>query len=91
MNRYALTVFVEEGSREGGFGEYAAELSRRRNCTGWVLVLAAEERFAALGTRDELLRMNGLDGAGIAAAVSACVPEETGSPAARSWMVAEPK
>jgi 1-deoxy-D-xylulose-5-phosphate synthase len=91
MDRYELTVFVEEGLREGGFGEYAAELSRRRNCAGGVRVLAAEGRFAALGTRQELLRMNGLDGEGIAAAVSALAPEEIVSPAARSWMVAEPK
>jgi 1-deoxy-D-xylulose-5-phosphate synthase len=91
MNRYELTVFVEEGIREGGFGEYAAELSRRRNCAGGVLVLAAEGHFAALGTRQELLRMNGLDGEGIAAAVLALLPEEAASPGAQAWMLAEPK
>jgi 1-deoxy-D-xylulose-5-phosphate synthase len=66
MDRYALTVFVEEGIREGGFGEYALALARRRNCRGKVLALAAEGGFAGLGTRRELLRANRLDGEGIA-------------------------
>jgi 1-deoxy-D-xylulose-5-phosphate synthase len=66
MNRYKLLVFVEEGVREGGFGEYAAELALRRGCAGLVRVLAAPGDFVSLGTRQELLRMNGLDGEGIA-------------------------
>jgi 1-deoxy-D-xylulose-5-phosphate synthase len=66
MDRYALTVFVEEGIREGGFGEYALALARNRNCRGKVLLLAAEGDFAGLGTRQELLRANRLDGEGIA-------------------------
>jgi 1-deoxy-D-xylulose-5-phosphate synthase len=66
MDRYALTVFVEEGNREGGFGEYALALARRRNCRGKVLALAVEEGFVGLGTRRELLRANRLDGEGIA-------------------------
>jgi 1-deoxy-D-xylulose-5-phosphate synthase len=74
LNNYDLVAFIEEGVRSGGFGEYAAAL------TGWgrprmggcakVAVLAAEEDFSAdgraIGTRDELLRGNKLDGAGIA-------------------------
>jgi 1-deoxy-D-xylulose-5-phosphate synthase len=70
MNRYALMVFVEEGVRNGGFGEYAAELAVRRGCGARVLVLAVREQYVSLGTRDELLRENGLDGPGIARAVS---------------------
>jgi 1-deoxy-D-xylulose-5-phosphate synthase len=66
MDRYALTLFVEEGIREGGFGEYALALARRRDCRGKVLTLAAEGDFAGLGTRQELLRANRLDGDGIA-------------------------
>ncbi|GHV39435.1 1-deoxy-D-xylulose-5-phosphate synthase [Spirochaetia bacterium] len=69
MNRYQLTVFIEEGIRAGGFGEYAAELALRRFCAGKVLVLAVPEHFVSLGTRAELIRMNGLDGEGIAAGV----------------------
>jgi 1-deoxy-D-xylulose-5-phosphate synthase len=66
MNRYELLVFAEEGIREGGFGEYASELALRRDCAGAVRILAAESDFVSLGTRQELLRMNGLDGEGIA-------------------------
>ncbi|MDR3193355.1 MAG: 1-deoxy-D-xylulose-5-phosphate synthase [Treponema sp.] len=69
MDSYGLTVFAEEGIREGGFGEYAAELSRRRGCGGKLLTLAAPENFTALGTRRELLRANGLDGEGIAGSI----------------------
>ncbi|MDR0877118.1 MAG: hypothetical protein LBN21_03625 [Treponema sp.] len=71
MNRYRLMVFIEEGVREGGFGEYAAELALRRNCTGRVLVIGVEGNFEALGTRQELLQMNGLNGEGIAGRVTA--------------------
>jgi 1-deoxy-D-xylulose-5-phosphate synthase len=71
MDRYGLTVFAEEGIREGGFGEYALALARRRNCGGRVLTLAAEGDFEGLGTRRELLEMNRLDGAGIAGSVLA--------------------
>ncbi|MDR0640867.1 MAG: 1-deoxy-D-xylulose-5-phosphate synthase [Treponema sp.] len=67
MDRYDLTVFVEEGIREGGFGEYALALARKRNCGGRVLVLAVEGDFEGLGTRRELLKANRLDGEGIAA------------------------
>jgi 1-deoxy-D-xylulose-5-phosphate synthase len=76
MNQYALTVFVEDGIREGGFGEYAVELARRRNCAGAVRVLAAAGDFTALGTRRELLEMNGLSGEGIAAEVAAFLAED---------------
>ncbi|MDR0399853.1 MAG: 1-deoxy-D-xylulose-5-phosphate synthase [Treponema sp.] len=66
MDRYGLTVFVEEGIREGGFGEYALALARRRNIGGRVLAMAVEGDFEGLGTRQELLGMSSLDGEGIA-------------------------
>jgi 1-deoxy-D-xylulose-5-phosphate synthase len=66
MDRYGLTVFIEEGIRDGGFGEYALALARRRNCGGRVLTLAVEGDFEGLGTRRELLKANRLDGEGIA-------------------------
>jgi 1-deoxy-D-xylulose-5-phosphate synthase len=69
MNRCRLAVFVEEGMRAGGFGEYAAELAMRRNCSCKVLVLGARECFDALGKREELLQENSLDGEGIALSV----------------------
>ncbi|MDR2019396.1 MAG: 1-deoxy-D-xylulose-5-phosphate synthase [Treponema sp.] len=70
IDRYELMVFVEEGVKNGGFGEYAAELALRRGCGARILVLAVREQYVSLGTRDELLRENGLDGPGIARAVS---------------------
>jgi 1-deoxy-D-xylulose-5-phosphate synthase len=77
LDTYELAVFIEEGIREGGFGEYAAGLARQRGCSAGVAVLAAESGFAlggrAQGTREELLRCQGLDGAGIAARVYACL------------------
>ncbi|MDR1106998.1 MAG: 1-deoxy-D-xylulose-5-phosphate synthase [Treponema sp.] len=65
IGAYGLTVFVEEGMRAGGFGEYAAALAHRRRCRGDVLVFAACDQYAAQGTRKELLALNRLDGNGI--------------------------
>jgi len=70
MNEYKLVCFIEEGMREGGFGEYAFSLARLRGCTAATAIFACESGFLekeqALGTRDELLSINGLDSAGIA-------------------------
>jgi 1-deoxy-D-xylulose-5-phosphate synthase len=70
LNRYDLVAFIEEGVQSGGFGEYAAALARSRGCRAKTLTLAVDEDFAvdgrALGTRDELLKANRLDGKGIA-------------------------
>jgi 1-deoxy-D-xylulose-5-phosphate synthase len=70
LNRYDLVAIIEEGTLCGGFGEYAASLARGRNCRANVALLAVGEDFAdsgrAVGTRDELLKSNGLDGNGIA-------------------------
>ena len=70
MNRYKLFVVAEEGCRAGGFGEYATELAARRGCSCGVLILAAAEYRDSLGKREELLKMNGLDGEGISAALT---------------------
>ena len=70
FNSYDLVVFIEEGIYSGGFGEYAAALARCRNCRAETLILAVQGDFAdkgrALGTREELLKNNGLDGESIA-------------------------
>ena len=71
MNRYALMIFAEEGSRSGGFGEYASDLALRRNCSCKIRILGVGEKFDAQGKREELLHRNGLDGEGIAEAVCA--------------------
>jgi len=65
MNNYKLTVFIEEGMREGGFGEYAASLALKHSVKSKILILAAESRFLeedkALGTREELIKENNMD------------------------------
>jgi len=70
MNKYKLVTFIEEGMREGGFGEYASSLALRRACSARTEVIAVDSAFfeedRALGTREELLAENGLDGKGIA-------------------------
>jgi 1-deoxy-D-xylulose-5-phosphate synthase len=69
INDYELAVFIEEGMENGGFGEYAAALAMRENCKSKTVILAAQSRFfeeeRALGTREQLLAENGLDGRGI--------------------------
>lgn len=70
MNGYKLSVFIEEGVKDGGFGEYAASLALREGCKNKTLTLAVKSGFLeeerALGSREELLALNGLDGQGIA-------------------------
>ncbi|MDR2102915.1 MAG: 1-deoxy-D-xylulose-5-phosphate synthase, partial [Treponema sp.] len=70
MNRYERVVFIEEGILRGGFGEYAAALGVRRGVSARIETLGVGDSYAALGKREELLRINGLDGEGIAAAVA---------------------
>jgi 1-deoxy-D-xylulose-5-phosphate synthase len=64
LNGYKLVVFIEEGMKEGGFGEFAASLYPN------AVILAVESGFLeedrALGSREQLLAINGLDGKGIA-------------------------
>ena len=73
MKKYKLTVFVEEGMKDSGFGEYASSLALKHDLKTKTLVLAVESSFFdeknALGTRDELLEATNLDGKGIANAV----------------------
>jgi len=70
INNYKLTVFIEEGKKEGSFAEYAASLAQLRNCKSKTAAITAESGFLeedkALGTREELLAVNSLDGKGIA-------------------------
>jgi 1-deoxy-D-xylulose-5-phosphate synthase len=66
MNSYEQFIIVEEGTRHGGFGEYAAALAVERRCSARVSILAVRENYIGLGARKELLRINGLDAEGIA-------------------------
>jgi len=78
INGYELAVFIEEGIRDGGFGEYSAALAMRKNCKAKTLLLAVQTGFfeedRSLGTREQLLAENGLDGRGIAQAVKLEIP-----------------
>ncbi|MDR0656003.1 MAG: 1-deoxy-D-xylulose-5-phosphate synthase [Treponema sp.] len=73
FDSHELTLIAEEGIREGGFGEYAAALARNRNCRGKLKFLAVEAVLDTLGTRQELLEANGLDGTSLAKTVSAAL------------------
>jgi len=70
FNEYELITIIEEGMYQGGFGEYAASLAGRLNCKSTVTVQAVDSGFLedgrSLGTREELLAANGLDGKSIA-------------------------
>jgi 1-deoxy-D-xylulose-5-phosphate synthase len=72
LNSYDLVAFIEEGVPSGGFGEYASAACHK--CRAETLILAADEDFAAegraIGTRDELLKANGLDAVGICDIIS---------------------
>jgi 1-deoxy-D-xylulose-5-phosphate synthase len=84
LNRYERVVFCEEGMRAGGFGEYVAALALGRRCSASVKILAVDGGFSALGSREELLRLNGLDGESIAGAVLAEKKGNTNEAALRS-------
>ena len=70
MNEYSLVCFLEEGIKDGGFCEYASSLAHQRQCRAKVLILAVDNKFIeedrALGTREQLLSVNNLDGKNIA-------------------------
>jgi 1-deoxy-D-xylulose-5-phosphate synthase len=77
MNQYEAVVFAEEGSRSGGFGEYASDLALRRNCSAKILAMGIRGQFDALGNREELLSRNNLDTAGIAEAALEVIREKS--------------
>jgi len=70
FNEYKLVAIVEEGMYQGGFGEYSSSLAGRNNCKSVITVLAVDSGFLedgrSLGTREELIAANGLDGKSIA-------------------------
>ncbi|MDR2803512.1 MAG: 1-deoxy-D-xylulose-5-phosphate synthase [Treponema sp.] len=66
MNRYKKVIFVEEGVKSGGFGEFAVDLAVRKQCSAKIFTLNAGESYFTQGSREELLARCGLDGEGIA-------------------------
>jgi 1-deoxy-D-xylulose-5-phosphate synthase len=86
LNQYEIAVIAEEGVIPGGFGEYASELAVRRNCPSKIKILGIKEKFDALGKRAELLKRNGLDGAGIADAVASVAGKETAKESGRTFI-----
>ncbi|MDR0324348.1 MAG: 1-deoxy-D-xylulose-5-phosphate synthase, partial [Treponema sp.] len=70
INGYKLVVFIEEGIKDGGLCEYAAALAQQTDCKTQIIALSVHnsllENERALGSRDELLILNGLDGKSIA-------------------------
>ncbi|MDR1178152.1 MAG: 1-deoxy-D-xylulose-5-phosphate synthase [Spirochaetaceae bacterium] len=74
LARYESVLFVEEGIRSGGIGEYAAALALRRRLSSPVFVLGVPDTFGGLGRRDELLAQYGLDAHGIARTVTELCP-----------------
>jgi 1-deoxy-D-xylulose-5-phosphate synthase len=75
--RHDLIVTVEDGVRSGGAGSFisdsVADLRESRNCPP-VLVLGIPTAYIPHGAQDQILAQLGLDGPGIAAAVSKAMP-----------------
>jgi 1-deoxy-D-xylulose-5-phosphate synthase len=65
VNSHALTVTIEDGGVSGGFGASVVRACPRSR----VKVLGLDQQFIEHGSRNALLASQGLDAAGIAAAV----------------------
>ena len=73
FNSYSLVAVIEEGIMKGGFAEHAVSLAHSNNCKAQTMILSVTEDFftkgSSLGTREELLKEQRLDGAGIAGSI----------------------
>jgi len=69
ISSYELFVVIEEGIRHGGFGEYVSSIYKKTETA--LMTIAVNERFVSLGTREQLLKANGLDAESIAKTVFA--------------------
>ncbi|HET9077095.1 MAG TPA: 1-deoxy-D-xylulose-5-phosphate synthase [Acidimicrobiales bacterium] len=81
-SRHELVVTVEDGVRSGGAGSFIADamadLNEARNAPP-VLILGVPTAYIPHGSQDTILSQLGLDGPGIAAAVSKALPRPTGT------------
>ncbi len=69
VNNYRVVLFVEDGMRTGGIGEYLESVITRNKLPAITSVLAFEEVFYPQGSRAEILASSGLSPAHIADAV----------------------
>jgi 1-deoxy-D-xylulose-5-phosphate synthase len=70
VSRYRVFALAEEGVGPGGLGEYAARLAADGTGRTTVVLFNAGAAFYTQGSRAELLRRAGLDGASIARRLS---------------------
>jgi 1-deoxy-D-xylulose-5-phosphate synthase len=77
-SHHDLIVTVEDGVRSGGGGSFiadaVADLDETRHCPP-ILVLGVPTSYIPHGSQDQILSQLGLDGPGIAAAVSKTLPK----------------
>jgi 1-deoxy-D-xylulose-5-phosphate synthase len=77
--RHDLIVTVEDGVRSGGAGSFiadsVADLHETRSCPP-VLVLGVPTAYIPHGAQEQILSQLGLDGPGIAAAVSKAISRD---------------
>jgi 1-deoxy-D-xylulose-5-phosphate synthase len=77
--RHGLIVTVEDGLRSGGAGaaiaDAVADLQESRTCPP-LLTLGIPTAYIPHGSQDQILSQLGLDGPGIAAAVSKAIPRK---------------
>jgi 1-deoxy-D-xylulose-5-phosphate synthase len=65
ISKYSLVVCIEEGMKNGGFGEYLVTMTERIAYNGTIIPMGAPSIFFAQGTREELLHNAELDASGI--------------------------
>jgi 1-deoxy-D-xylulose-5-phosphate synthase len=70
MNRYQTIVFIEEGLKNGGIGEYAAGLAAQNKVAAKILGINAGDTFYSQATRSQLLKTSGLDAASLAGLIA---------------------
>ena len=73
MNRFDKVLTIEDGVKLGGFGEGVTAWLSDRGYKGTIKRLGHPDIFVEHGTRSELLKLTGIDGSGIAKAVSELV------------------
>lgn len=76
---HELIVTVEEGIVSGGFGESVLSCLNRKGWRGSVLIVGINDEFVSHGSREELLKLKGLDPEGIRERVVSFLRKEVGT------------